>query len=401
METHVAAVKDIEELYKTGIEMSTNIAAPGYALTKMSTSLLDEYVQIQIMNALGPYSIVRLRGYNSGGMFILPNDKIIRKSWPSQIELFKPSLDKHYPDRWHYEEPYLYIYFPELKLTNSLDMEHTIYDLVVRLEFDTNSVASNIAGKRYSFTKKELAIGYVHSHLPGIDWDEDDNGSTFEYFCTGGASPFNKLLASAGEWCTAKKFEVILLQLEEYLKWESQEGRPHISMTELSEGGGSDGFTTNNDGPTIHRMAIYALELLKNAVESPVVKLLPKRQYIIDPSLDPNWFYENIEKPLIDKFNPPYLITWSLLRQMYVEDIDAAGQDLPEVSRSIDEVLIDKFDINRRFIEEGTPQEVGTLVKRFSVNNIIQVVNTANRYLMNGFMTPKKKENEQGASITA
>jgi hypothetical protein len=62
------------------------------------------------------------------------------------------------------------IHFPEVIITNSKRLSHTIKDLFVRFNIytcDRGKVRfSRLYGKRTTFDIKELIHGYCHSHLP-------------------------------------------------------------------------------------------------------------------------------------------------------------------------------------------------------------------------------------------
>ena len=70
-------------------------------------------------------------------------------------------------DKFHFE---IVIHFPEIRITNSKDMSHTIRDLYVKL-MPTSTTSGmgfhDFQGKRMSATPEEIRANYKHSHLPG------------------------------------------------------------------------------------------------------------------------------------------------------------------------------------------------------------------------------------------
>jgi hypothetical protein len=131
------------------------------------------------------------------------------------------------------------IHYPKITITNTNKEIHTIRDLYVRLTPYTSSrgfTFSNFTGKRMSVTKEEVYSKYQHSHIPSRIYkiletiEQRRNGAfAFRPFCLG-ESEISQVLTMLSSNYNEGTFRLLLLQLEEYVNWESIEGTPHIHM---------------------------------------------------------------------------------------------------------------------------------------------------------------------------
>ena len=133
------------------------------------------------------------------------------------------------------------IYYPNLKISNSVELEHTLRDVYVRYRFLLYSDGwklDNISLTRTSYEIKEIRKGYIFSHTYSsynpIEWSSN--------FCYG-YTELEKFISNckSSESNFIDYFSKLLLTFEEYLQWESLEGRPFISITTFS-------YTTSVDG---------------------------------------------------------------------------------------------------------------------------------------------------------
>jgi len=129
---------------------------------------------------------------------------------------------------------YLYIHFPEINITNSLEQKHLIKDLYTRFSFtvrknnfETSGYKLNLsfAGRRSSLSLKEYESSYRHSHL-------QSGQNTFTEFCLG-SSDYSLLLQSLRIEPIEDNWMMVLLGLENYLAWESLEGGPYMTIDNL------------------------------------------------------------------------------------------------------------------------------------------------------------------------
>lgn len=121
------------------------------------------------------------------------------------------------------------IYYPKITLTNELNRQHTIYDVYLRILFPMGIIKLG----RTTFTKEEIDVGYVHSHV---------RARVFDYlqdFCTGeNETPINKILRKIvrGDY---NDFETLIqsfiVETERMIKVESLTGGPFIRFSNVGK----------------------------------------------------------------------------------------------------------------------------------------------------------------------
>lgn len=125
----------------------------------------------------------------------------------------------------------LVIHFPEINIKNSRKGSHIIKDLYVALFFNNRvEHIGHIYGTRGSRTKEEISSAYCHSHLPS-DYKTHWNG-----FCLGDDTPMSNAVSGivADRW-NPDNLEKLLLLLHSYVAWESLEGGPYITMSNITD----------------------------------------------------------------------------------------------------------------------------------------------------------------------
>lgn len=126
----------------------------------------------------------------------------------------------------------LYVFFPEITITNSAGFSHDIKELYVRfditLKINSNRVTTelNMYGRRGTISDYEFVSDYGHSHFSGL-------GMSWSHFCLG-SSDFGMILQSMRLDSKASDWELMLLSLENYVSWESLEGGPYRRMQNIS-----------------------------------------------------------------------------------------------------------------------------------------------------------------------
>lgn len=146
------------------------------------------------------------------------------------------------------------IYYDEFVLRNTVGAEHPIRGLYVFVDFIPCNDGWQVSfeGLRGIMTAQEFMQGYTHSHLSYYDYGKDS--SRFPYpityvgsFCTGENNPL-----SHAEVRTALELEMLLIDLEQYVKYESSNTAPYHHIKAL--------YARWDDNPTkllrlVHSMA--------------------------------------------------------------------------------------------------------------------------------------------------
>lgn len=166
------------------------------------------------------------------------------------VEDMMTSLNAIYKDRWCFQfynknsSPHIIIHFPKFTITNSAREKHEITDLYVRLKFFLTDkgpqFGTSISGFRTTLTDKEAEWGYLHSHISSkTNYFDSFNGNCEDTlcksFCLGTSEVLDLMQTMEGAEDFDKNiFELFLLTLDTYVKWESLEGGPYIKMQYLS-----------------------------------------------------------------------------------------------------------------------------------------------------------------------
>jgi hypothetical protein len=128
------------------------------------------------------------------------------------------------------------IYYPEIKITNSIELEHTMRDVYIKYSFYKNSEygwgLEQISISRTTFEIRELQAGYIFSHTPSRDTPVCWN-STFCY----GSTDLGDFVSNCTDYSYntlfTEYFPKLLLAFDEYLQWESLEGVPYNKIDNL------------------------------------------------------------------------------------------------------------------------------------------------------------------------
>lgn len=151
--------------------------------------------------------------------------------------------------------PSLIIHFPEFIITNSLHQTHTIRDLYMKLSFivynDTYISLHNVEYIRTTFSEKEVASKYIHSHVPKSNFLYK-NRVDFQAVCLQtGINSAHELLSNVREQLYYDDIEgpwlVACRNLDEIVRWESLEGGPYIRIRDIQSQSGEEQISILSD----------------------------------------------------------------------------------------------------------------------------------------------------------
>lgn len=116
----------------------------------------------------------------------------------------------------------IYIHFPEITITNELDLSIDIEGLLVKLSYYTtdegNVYFGNLHGMRTQINATQFLGSYYHSHLPR-------SSIGFNNFCLGSNTPMVNVLNP-----DFNDMDIVFATLNAYVRNESVSGVPHIKM---------------------------------------------------------------------------------------------------------------------------------------------------------------------------
>jgi hypothetical protein len=341
--------------------------------------------RFSLYSVLGLYEILRRAGTSEYRYLIAPKAIVQEVDLPGTIEMITPILEDLMPGRYLISQGEgsdyiaLYLYYPELTITNSQDQQHTIYDLVVKVRLtDFNSLYEPaIAGKRFSWSQTELEKYYHHSHL-----NTTLGANSFGAFCLGGSSEFKKFMSALSGEFNEHSFTLFIIQLEAYLMWESLEGKPHITLATLNST--SQSFTPiafNNTS----MVKIIAKEIISQLDSSLLTKV--GSSYILNPGLDPSRMRE-IESNVITKLSSQgYSFTrfnFDTVSGTYRRSNTTSSSRMPSYGdiTSGHSTIVKAFNIKPRLIEDNTVSSVATnIVERFSPHDFDEILKVINNWL--------------------
>lgn len=151
----------------------------------------------------------------------------------------------------------LYIHFPEIVLSNSIEERHTIKDMYVRIGLSSVGLSSGdvtFTGLRSTLTTAEYNSGYCHSHLP-----TSCTSGVFANFCTG-SSFFTSIILNCKSTQSEECWYLMLVSLERYLEWESLEGGPHVRIRDIKSGNNRSSYNLES----------YMVGMIDHMPEGPV-----------------------------------------------------------------------------------------------------------------------------------
>lgn len=386
-QANIIFTKDLANLY--GKEL--------IALDGSSYPVNLDYYEVEITQYIGPFVTVRHKHIRGGSSkIVVPKEFVHAVTLPYGIDLFKPILDTYHPDGWAVISDWLYLYYPKLHITNTIGIEHEIYDLVVRIPINerTGALTGVPEGRRYSFQSTELNSGYAHSHLLHV--------GQFDLFCLGSSDKgFGKFLRdSQKEAFTEEEFEFFLMQMKAFLEWESIEGTPYHLLADLGINRNFNGYSPELYEDEDPDNEVYTAELDETYIPDVVLEVLKYLKnnrstlidmgdtIVFDPSLDSKAFLE-FEKSLITRYQEHlghHMVNWSDERQTYVAGTPGSGGNLPHTS-SLDRDLITRFNITPRIIETNNPTLGENVETRFSRNFMREVTRLVNEKLLQSVYT--------------
>ena len=143
----------------------------------------------------------------------------------TQIEQITTLLNLYYPEKYDLNiiDKKIILHWDKVDIRNSEGSSHTMYDFYIKLDFNNNfNKITEMRGLRASFVLKEYwnANPYTFSHLGTGKFGE------WSYLCLGSTSLSEMYGILQTSEFSLIVFEAFLLQLNEYVKWESLEGGP-------------------------------------------------------------------------------------------------------------------------------------------------------------------------------
>ena len=263
----------------------------------------------------------------------------------------------------------VYIKFENILIKNSKKESHLIKELFVKLQLYNGGIY--IYGGKFKYTDEELYARYRHSHLSsGVV-------GRFDRFCLGNGylEKFNYT-----SYIEPSEDNVILFfhLLNDFLKWESLEGGPHIKMENIGNPGSpisSDDYRLNVSLPLSIKSDHIDFILKNNRVivsedwikEQLVPNCVEYKENYYSSSSNYGESIEDLKNYYKDNFNTPFYFKGELQEFIVKETINK--KELKKVvhpitinkygnqlSRKIKEYILQNYNSNGQ-IQNGSSEE--------------------------------------------
>jgi len=401
--------KAIEEFYGSYPRYVTHYSlGPGHSEGRHKLPVKEEY-DLSVLANHGPVSYVKVHGIGDSAFLPVLRKDLIEVELPDAIVEFKEVLESLHPGHYYMPDDngIIYIHYPELTITNSHDASHKIYDLVVNFTVDpTNgTLLSSLYGMRFSLSQRELAKGYIHSHL------KTNYHSFNNPFCLGGGSTFQKMvnnLCCSGS-VTKEQFELFILQLNSYLCWESLEGTPHMSILSLSGAiadSGDSAFRTTDEILNLEKLGgKTCMSFIDTNLDS--IYFTPLGIPVFDPGLVSKKFFDFEVNTLTKIVAGAHLKQWNEDTGQYV----VSGVNQTSNTYSLPRDVLDYYEsyrlnkhlpgIKPRVIEEEQNTNKTKTITRLSRTAIEVVTRGTNSILIQALNKHAKRTNPKEGSTSS
>lgn len=126
---------------------------------------------------------------------------------------------------------FILIYFPTVRITNEYDEYVDIKDLWLKVPFNWKGKGKGYFGvNRSNYPLNHFKSGYMHSHVSSIPTSNFEN---FQTPCTG-RGPINSSLSTLAIGYDEAIWQLLCLELDRYVRVESIDGVPHHRLENIS-----------------------------------------------------------------------------------------------------------------------------------------------------------------------
>lgn len=211
-------------------------------------------------------------------------------------------LELYYKDRYDIIGSNIILKFDSVTVSNSRGLSHTIYDIYIKLNMSTTfDRLLRIEGIRCKVKLIEYISNYKFSHLFDNGWGR------WSHFCFGNNTVMSNLtsMLSTSEF-NFILFEALLLQLPQYLSWESIEGGPYKRIANISYGSQTTSFYLDSSR-LVNKIDNHILPKLCNDIELHLVRYNLHNIYSVKntPQLEKAICNIVINNNLLDDLNIP------------------------------------------------------------------------------------------------
>ena len=174
-----------------------------------------------------------------------------------------------------FNDLFILIYFPTVRITNEYDKYVDIRDLWLKVPFNWQGKGKGYFGvNRSNYPLNQFQYGYMHSHVASIPRGNFEN---FQTPCTG-RGPINSTLSTLAIGYDEAIWQLLCLELDRYVRVESIDGVPHRRLENIPApemGDARDKFSMQALVGVVHYNNVFGKEQFK-----PFIKYLLKTKKI-------------------------------------------------------------------------------------------------------------------------
>ena len=166
-----------------------------------------------------------------------------------------------------FNDLFILIYFPTVRITNEYDKYVDIRDLWLKVPFNWQGKGKGYFGvNRSNYPLNQFQYGYMHSHVASIPRGNFEN---FQTPCTG-RGPINSTLSTLAIGYDEAIWQLLCLELDRYVRVESIDGVPHRRLENIPApemGDARDKFSMQALVGVVHYNHVFGKEQFKPFIE--------------------------------------------------------------------------------------------------------------------------------------
>lgn len=166
-----------------------------------------------------------------------------------------------------FNDLFILIYFPTVRITNEYDKYVDIRDLWLKVPFNWQGKGKGYFGvNRSNYPLNQFQYGYMHSHVASIPRGNFEN---FQTPCTG-RGPINSTLSTLAIGYDEAIWQLLCLELDRYVRVESIDGVPYRRLENIPApemGDARDKFSMQALVGTVHYNHTFGKEQFKPFIE--------------------------------------------------------------------------------------------------------------------------------------
>ena len=178
------------------------------------------------------------------------------------VKYFLPILKEKIANT-KFNDLFILIYFPTVRITNEYDKYVDIRDLWLKVPFNWEGKGNGYFGvNRSNYPLNQFQFGYMHSHVSNIPKSNFEN---FQTPCTG-SGPINSTLVTLAVGYDEAIWQLLCLELDRFVRVESISGVPYHRLENIPTpemGNATDKFSMQTLKGIVYYNSVFGREQLR------------------------------------------------------------------------------------------------------------------------------------------